>query len=60
MQGRLKEMLLVQWPAIDGRIAAKDLEKVLRTIGYDYLITPEILNKIKAEVLCKEQKDTFH
>lgn len=47
MQERLKEMLLVQWPVIDGRIAAKDLERVLRTIGYDYLITPETINKIK-------------
>jgi Ca2+-binding EF-hand superfamily protein len=60
MQERLKEMLLVQWPVTDGRIAAKDLEKVLRTIGYDYLITPESINKIKSDVLCKEQKDTFH
>ncbi len=54
MQDRLKEMLLVQWPVTDGRIAAKDLERVLRTIGYDYLITPESINKIKSDVLCKE------
>ncbi len=60
MQERLKEMLLVQWPVTDGKIAAKDLERVLKALGYDYLVTPESINKIKSEVLCKESKDSFH
>lgn len=53
-------MLLVQWPVTDGKIATKDLERVLKKLGYDYLITPDSINKIKNEVLCKESKDFFH
>ena len=61
MQVKLKEMLLVLRPTEkgSGKIPLKELEQLLRDLGYDFLVTPELLPQIKT-ALDKEGTGVFN
>ncbi len=59
MQEKLREMLLVQRPTVNGRLPTNELDKILKVLGFDYLVAPDVMLKLKSEVLDKENRGEF-
>ena len=58
MQQKLKEMLLVLRPSPDGLLGSNEIDSILNKLGYDYLVTPDSIKRLK-ELLDKESTGKF-